>query len=721
VTGHNFTSGGYGTEQNQDILYRHGATALASSEPDRHSVLGLQLANSAPGIGINMVPAVLSPLQVPSTQMVTLLSPYQIPMSAAQGLQFLAVSGAEKESSPVLGHITASSGQISSISNHGTTGLQFEKRDEDQRSSIFEGSSGTNTEHISQLEHGTGHSGARQVSSIFPGYGKENLGQIPSFRLGFNNIFPKYGYSLISGISDLNGGSSLGSGTSSLGQRPNIALGSGKINVGNVLPNTDINLASGYTEEGVTLDYDNSNTKYRKSNLLGSDNSGVKHSYITDNSNIFTEQPQKLRILAEHFDSAQNSNIKEGLNIEKGSLFGTEKTNSNTGYNSGTVFNKPVLEQSTVLGSFSTGNVASFGSSLGHNSNVFGQDQSLHFDTGSDAYDLGHTGSAGSGSGKTETGHQSEVSSGKHQNLESASSSFSASSHDLGNLGQRKMSGSVRDLSNGAGLYFTALEKDSNLNSAFSLPASYHGSGRLNQEHSLDSSARAGSHFTTRGKYTNSGSSSIPSVLRHGPKFRAGSGGSNLGHPSSWPTYSGTGSARPGHTVSGSILGQGSSLQGQTSVLGSRHYRPKHVQNNGASYLGHTSQREGLGLRYRPISNTEAAKGSSGFKQTSQPGIGSGINSLSTTETINSGSRDSSPVQYDQGFGTGSFILGKGLGSSGLGLPISGNQGGLGSQIGKAGSTATSTSNFNLGDYAVGDLGLTRQSFHRENQEGSVQ
>jgi hypothetical protein len=573
------------------------------------------------------------------------------------------------------------------MSNHGTTvGSEFEQRDQDQSSSIFAGSGGAVTgqqtsglglhqepasalhSSTAQLEHETDSSGARQASSLLPGYLNQNLGQISSFSLGFNNIFPKYGYSLISGISDLKDGSSLGSGTSSLGHKPNVVLGSKKINVGNVLQNTDIHLASGHTEESAALDY--------------------------DNSNMFTGQPQKFSTLAEHLDSAHNSNLKEGLNVETGSLFGTEKTNSNVGYSSGTVFNSPGLEQGTGLGGSSTGTVASFGSGLEYESNVFGQDQSLHFDTGSDASNFGHTRSTNSGSGDTEI---SEVSSGMHQTLESAQPGSSASNHDLGNPGQRKISGSVRDLSNGAGLYFTALEEDSNLNSAFSPSTSYHGSGRPNQEHSLDSSARTGLHFTTLGKHTNSGSPSIASVLRHGSKFRTGSGSSSLGHPSSRPTYSVTGSVRPSHTVSGSILGQGSSLQGQTSVVGARYYRQKHAPNNGASYRGHTSQR-GLGLRHRPISNNEVGKGNSGFKQASQPAIGFDINSLSNTETVNAGTRDSSLVQYDQGFGTGSFIHGKASGSSILGSLISGNQRGLGSQISNAGSTATSTSNFNLGN-----------------------
>jgi hypothetical protein len=669
TTRHNMTSGGYGIQQNQDI---------ASSKPDGHGVLGLQLANSAPELAMNMVPAVLSPVP----QVVALVSPYQ-------GLQILGASTAETESSPIVG-------QIAPMSNHGiAVGLGFEQRDQDQSSSIFAGSGGTVTgQEISglglheepasaQLEHETDSSVARQASSLLPGYGNQNLGQISSFSLGFNNIFPKHGYSLIPDISDLKDVSSLGSGTSSLGHRPNIALGSEKINVGNVLQNTDIHLASGYTEESAASDYENPNIIYGKNNLLGS-----------DNSNMFSRQPQKFGTLAEHLDSTYNSNLKEGLNVENGSLFGTEKTNPNVGYSSGTGFNSPGLEQGTVLGDSSTGTVVSFGSSLGHDSNVFRQDQILNFDTGSDASNFGHTRNTNSGSGNTEIG---EVSSGMHQTLESAQSSFSASNHDLGNPGQRKISGSVRDLSNGAGLYFTALEKDSNLNSAFSLSTSYHGTGRPNQEHSLDSSARAGSHFTTRGKHTNSGSSSIPSVLRHGPKFRAGTGSSKLGHPSSRPTYSVTGSVRPSHTVSGNILGQGSSLQGQTSLVGARYYRPTHASNNGASYRGHTSQR-GVGLRHRPISNNEVGKGNPGFKQTSQPGTGFDINSFSNIETVNTGTRDSSLLQYDQGFGTGSFMHGKGSGSSILGSLIPGNQRGLGSQISNAGNTATSTSNFNLGN-----------------------
>lgn len=733
VPEHNITSGGYGIALNQDILYRHGGTTSASSEPDGHNIFGLQLANSAAKIGINMVPTVFSPVPVPVPQVVALVSPYQIPISAAQGMQFVAASTVDEGNSPVAGDVTGSSGQIAPMSKHGTnTGSEPEKRDREQGSSTFAGSRVTSTgqvsdykqetslllnsnaEHIPQLELETDSSGAGQASKLWPGYGKPNLGQVSSFRLGFNNVFPKYGYNLISGISGLKGGSGLGSGTFSLGHTSNFALGSEKNNKGNVLPYTDIHLAPGYTEQSADLGHENSNIKHGTSNVLGSDNSGIRLGFSSDNSNIFTGQTPKFSILAGNSDLAHNSNIKVGSDIGNGPLFGTETTSSNLGYNSGTDFNSPGLEQSTGLSTSSAMNIASFGSGFGHGSNVSSQDQSFNFGSGFDESDVSHTTSTESGSGKSEIGHESEVSSGKHQNLGSASSSFSASNLGLGNLGQRKISGSIRDLSNGAGLYFTALGKDSNLNSASTLPTLYHGSGRYNQEHSLGSSATAGLYFTAQGKYSNSGSPSIPSALRHGPRFRAGPGSSSLAHTSGRPAYAGTGSTRPGHVGSGNILGQESSLQGQTSVDGSRYYGLKHAPSNGASYLGHTAQREGIVLRYRPISNIEVGKGNSVFEQTSQPGIGFGNNGFGHIASINTGSSDSSLVQYDKGFRTGTLIHGKGSGSGSLGSLISGDQRGLGSQISKTGSTATSTSNFNLGNYAVSGLGLTRQSFHQD-------
>jgi hypothetical protein len=726
ITGHNITSGGFGIEPNHNILYRHEGTTSVSSEPDGHNILDLQLANSAAGIGINMVPAVFSPVPASAPQVVTLVSPYQMPTSAAQGLQFVAASTTAEGNSPVTGDVTGSSGQIAPISKHGTsTGLESEQRDQVQGSSTLTGSRGTSTgqlshymqetsnlglrqeltsllpnsnaEHISQLGRETVNSGLGQASKIWPGYGRPDLGQLSSFRLGFNNIFPKYGYSLISGISGLSDGLGLGSGIFSLGHRSNFDLGSEKNNEGNVLPNTDIHLASGYIEESAALDYENPNNKHGTSNVLGSDNSGIRLGFSSDNSNIFTGQPPKFSISAGHSALAPNLNIKLGSDIGNGSLFGTGKTSSNLEYNSGTDFDSPSLEQSTGLSTSSPMNISNFGSGFGHGSNVSGQDQSFNFGSGFDESDLGHTTNTESGSG-----HESEVSSGKHQSLGSASPSFSALSHGLGNLDQRKISGSVRDLSNGAGLYFTALGKDSNFNSASSLPTLYHGSGRPVQEHSLGS----GLYFTAQGKYPNSGSASIPSFLSHGPRFRAESGGSNLGHISSRPTYSGTGSTHAGHAGSGNILGQGSSLQGQRSVVGSRYYGLKHAPSNGATYLGHNAQREGLILRYRPISNAEVGKGNSGFEQTSQPGIGFGNNGLGHIASINTGSSDSSLVQYDKGFRTGTL----GAGSSGLG-----------SQISKTGSTATSTSNFNLGNYAVSGLGLVGQSFHQGTQGVPVQ
>jgi hypothetical protein len=77
-------------------------------------------------------------------------------------------------------------------------------------------------------------------------------------------------------------------------------------------------------------------------------------------------------------------------------------------------------------------------------------------------------------------------------------------------------------------------------------------------------------------------------------------------------------------------------------------------------------------------------------------------------------------VQYDKGFRTSPLIYGKGSGSSSLGSLISGSQRGLGFQISKTGSTATSTANFNLGNYAVSDLGLASQSYHQDTQGISV-
>jgi hypothetical protein len=708
ITGHNITSGDSGIEPNHDILHHHGGPASASSEPDGHNILDLQLSNSAAaGIGINMVPSVFSPFPIPVPQVVALVSPYQVPVSAAQGLQFVAASTADEGNSPVTGDVTWSSGQIAPISKHGTsTGLESQKRDQVQGSSTLTGSSGistgqlsdymqeftsllrnSNAGHIAQLGRETDNSGAGQATKIWPGYGRPDLGQLSSFRLRFNNIFPKYGYSLVSGISDLKDGSGLGSGTFSLGHISNFALGSEKNNIRNVLPNTAIHLESGYRKENAALDYENPNNTHDTSNVLGSNNSGIGLGLSSDNSNIFTGQPQKFSISAGQSDLAHSSNINLGSDIGTGSLFGTGKTSSNLGHN----FGSSGSEQSTGLSTSSAMNIATFGPGFGHGSNVSGQDQSFHFGSGFDESDLGHT-------AKTESAsrHESEVSSGKHPNLGSASPSFSASNHDLGNHGQRKISGSVLDLSNGAGLYFTALGKDSHLHSASSLSTLYHGSGRPDQENSLGSSATAGSYFTAKGKYPNSGSASIPSLLRHGPRFRAGSGGSNLGHISSRPTYSGTGSNRQSHAGTGNILGQGSSLQGQKSLVSSRYYGLKHAPNN----LGHTAHREGFIPRYKPISNAEVGKGNSGFGQSSQPGIGFGNNGLGHISSINTGSSDSRLEQYEKGFGTGSL----GSGSSSLGYLTSGNQIGGGSQISKTGSTATSTSNFNLGNYAVSGL-----------------
>jgi hypothetical protein len=671
-----------------------------------------------------------------------LVSPYQIPISTAQGLQFVAAS-------PVARDVTGSSGESAPVSEHGTdTGFEIGKRDQEHVSTSLSGLSGTNVghrsnnmqgtgnlglrqvpasllrnsdaEHIPQLGHETDNSDAEKAFKIWSGYGRPGLGQLSSFRLGINNILPKHGYSLISGISGLKDGSGLGSGTLSLGHRSNFALGSEKINVGNVLPSTDIYPALGYTEGSAALHYEDSNIKHGTSNVLGSDSSGLRHGFSSDNSNIVTGQTPKFSVLAEHLDLGHNSDIKLGSDIGNDSLFGTGTTSSNLGHNSGTDFNSPSLGQSTGLSTSSARNIASFGSGFGHGSNVSGQDQSFNFGSGSDEPNLGHTTSTESGSGKSEIGHESKLSPGKHQNLGSAPSSFSASNHGLGNLGQRKTSGSVRDLSNGAGLYFTALEKDSYLNSATSLSALNHGSGRPNQGHTFGSSATAGLYFSAPGKYSNSGSASNPSGLRHGPRFRAGSGSSNLGHISSRPTYSGRGSTRLGHAGSGNILGQGSSLQGQTSVVGSRYYGLQHAPSNGALYLGHTAQRQSPGLRYRPFSNTEVGKGNSGLVQTSQAGIGLGNNGLGHIAN-NIGSSDPSLVQYDKGFRTGTLIHGKGSGSSNLGSLISGNQRGLGSQISKTGGTATSTSNFNLGNYAVSGLEHVSPSFHQDTEGSSIQ
>jgi hypothetical protein len=745
ATGYNVTSGGYVIDETQDTLYRHGGTTSVPTESDGHSILGLQLPNSSPEIGINVVPAVLSPIPVPVPQMVALVSPYQVPMSAAQGLQLAATSTGDKRSSPIVGDVTGNIGQIVLTSNHGiAAGLGFGKGLQDQVSSAVAGSSGTgmsqlsnfvqetsglgllqesasllhnsSAEHIPQLQHVIDNSGAYQASTVWPGYEKHNPGQISSIRLGSKSVFPAYGYNLISSISDLSDGKNLGTGTPNLGHRSNIALGSEQNNVGSVLPNTDIHLASGYTKESAASNYGNIDVKHGTGNFFISDNSGVTRDVSFDNSNIFTGQAPKFSILSEHLDSSHNSNLKVGSDIGNSSLFGIGTLSSNMLRNSGTDLKGPGLEQDRSLITSSSGNIANFG----YGSNVFGHDQSFSILSGSAAADLGHTTSAGSELARTMLGQQTGVPFEKHQKLESAPSSISASNYDLSSPGQRKISGSVRDLSNGAGLYFTALEKDSNLNSAYSLPTLFHGSGRPSREHSLGSGSAAQLHFTTHGKYQNSGSASMPSVSRHGPKYTVGSGSSNLGYPSSRPTYSGTSSVRQTHTGSGSILGQGSSLQAQTSVVGSRYYGPKYGQSSGVSYLGQPHQRGGLGLRYRSISNTENGKGNSGFKQTSEPGIGLGINSLGNIGNIKSGSSDYSLAQYDQGFGTGSLIYGKGSGSSSLGSLISGNQRGLGYQINKSVSAATSTSNFNLGNYDVGKVGLTRQSFHQDTQVDSL-